>query len=165
MDFTKLCFYEEISPKSGQDYFNECVSDIATVTVFYNEEGFTLQKTMSSLRLQQLSKGVEHNLLLVGDGLEQMASTMADILGQIFDPITLPITVEEWPSWANVCVVNLPCSKTFWPCGRISLILKKHNQGKWNSHEWHLKSFVKDGRFCFLTIYYSIHNFVDYSKF
>ena len=95
MDNEKICFYEETSPKNGQDYFNECVSDIATVTVFYNEEGFTLKKTLSSLRLQQLSKGVDHNLLLVGDGLKQMAPTMRDLLGQIFDPIMLPFTIEQ----------------------------------------------------------------------
>ena len=66
-----ISFYEEISPINGKDYFYKSISNIATVTVFYNEEGFMLQKTLSSLRLQQMPKVDDHNLLLVGDGLRR----------------------------------------------------------------------------------------------
>ena len=105
MDSSSFSFYEEISPINGKDYFNKSSSNIATVTVFYNEEGFTLEKTLSSLRLQQMPKeDVDHDLLLVGDGLKQMTPSMSDILEQIFDPIILPVRLQDWPCLANVCV-------------------------------------------------------------
>ena len=56
MDSSSFSFFEEISPINGKDYFHKSISNIATVTVFYNEEGFTLEKTLSSLRLQQMPK-------------------------------------------------------------------------------------------------------------
>ena len=35
--------------------------------------------------------------------------------------------------------------------GNFSLVLKKQNRGKWNSHEWHMKSFTRHSDYCFLT--------------
>ena len=35
--------------------------------------------------------------------------------------------------------------------GNLSLVLKRYNRGKWNSHEWHMKSFARHSDYCFLT--------------
>ena len=115
---------------------------MSTVTVFYNEDGFTMDKTLTSLRLQQDEEYWTNDLLLVGDGLEQMSRSMATYLKQIFFPVFLPTELIDWPDWANTCIVNMVPNDTLWPHGKISLVLKKQNKGKWNSHEWHLKRFA-----------------------
>ena len=152
-------FYKETTPLPSVDYFstwNEqgvriAPSRIATVTVFYNEDGFTLEKTMRCLNAQQDIGQYGHDLLLVGDGLEQMSSSMSEYLQRVFNTDSLPTTIEHWPDWANTCVVKLGPNKDYWTHGRVCLVLKKYNKGKWNSHEWHMRSFANDSEFCFLT--------------
>merc|ERR1712223_1728797 len=106
---------------------------------------------MNNLSLQQDMAKFGHDILLVGDGLEQMSLSMAKYLNQIFNPVSLPTENEDWPDWANTCILNMAPNNLYWPNGKISLVLKKINRGKWNSHEWHMKSFAKDAKFCFLT--------------
>ena len=115
-------------------------SSIATAVVFFNEEGFAMEKTIKSLQRQHKIEKEGHDLLLVGDGMKHMTSSMGTFLQSIFPQA--PIHLKDWPDWANICIVNR-ISGVNWTQGRISLVLKKTNLRKWNSHEWHLRSFAK----------------------
>ena len=152
-------FCKETTPLTSVDYFSITGEDgnqlaparIATVTVFYNEDGFTLENTMRCLNFQQDIDAYGQDLLLVGDGLEQMSSSMAEYLSKIFKTETIPLSFEAWPEWANTCIVKMGPDMDLWRHGRVCLVLKKYNKGKWNSHEWHMRSFANDAEFCFLT--------------
>ena len=80
--------------------------------------------------------------------MKHMTSSMDTFLQSIFPQA--PIHLKDWPDWANTCIVN-SISRVNWTQGRISLVLKKTNLRKWNSHEWHLRSFAKQSHYCFLT--------------
>ena len=152
-------FYKEVTPLPSLDYFSTVCeagneqpsSQIATVTVFYNEDGYTMEKTLKSLDCQQSVSTLGHDLLIVGDGLQQMSSTMAQYLSKVFQGVTLPTSIDEWPGWANTCIAKIGRHIDYWRHGRLCLVLKKSNKGKWNSHEWHMRSFAKDAKYCFLT--------------
>ena len=139
----EINFFEEIVPKHNIEYFKfnrqiegkSYPSSIATAVVFFNEEGFAMEKTIKSLERQQKIEEEGQDLLLVGDGMKHMTSSMATFLKSIFPQA--PIHLKDWPDWANTCIVN-SISRVNWTQGRISLVLKKTNLRKWNSHEWHL---------------------------
>ena len=146
-------FLVETIPQPSREYFavldkrgNKVRSSkIATVTVFYNEDGFALDNTMKCLDLQQDIDTLGQDLLLVGDGITQMSPSMAQQLSTLFSTETLPIHIEDWPEWANTCIVT-----NSWRHGRLRLVLKKI-KWKWNSHEWHMRSFANDAEFSLLT--------------
>ena len=148
MDEDEISFFEEIVPKHNIEYFRFkrrtedkfYPSSIATAVVFFNEEGFAMEKTIKSLQRQHKIEKEGHDLLLVGDGMKHMTSSMGTFLQSIFPQA--PIHLKDWPDWANICIVNR-ISGVNWTQGRISLVLKKTNLRKWNSHEWHLRSFAK----------------------
>ena len=81
---SQIQFYEEATPDGEKDYFDKKNKvqrflnqiTIATVTVFYNEESYTLESTLKSLSSQLCNEVLQHDLLLVGDGLEQMSTSM-----------------------------------------------------------------------------------------
>ena len=65
-----------------------------------------MEKTLKSLDCQQRVSTLGHDLLIVGDGLQQMSSTMAQYLSKVFQGVTLPTSIDEWPGWANTCIAN-----------------------------------------------------------
>ena len=91
---------------------------MATVVVFYNEEGYALEKTLKCLSLQLSNQRLHHDLLLVGDGLEQMSTSMGDYLQKLFCPQTIPMDEDCWPLNGNTCVVNANSDHNFWPHGK-----------------------------------------------
>ena len=88
----KAHFYQETTPQPSVDYFTPLdehgekmsPSKIATVTVFYNEGGHAMEKTMKCLNVQQNVQEYGHDLLLVGDGLQHMTASMADYLKKVY---------------------------------------------------------------------------------
>ena len=91
---------------------------MATVVVFYNEEGYALEKTLKCLSLQLSNQRLHHDLLLVGDGLEQMSTSMGDYLQKLFYPQTIPMDEDCWPLNGNTCVVNANSDHNLWPHGK-----------------------------------------------
>ncbi len=99
MSINRADFYQETTPQPSVDYFvisdghgNEIPpSKIATVTVFYNEDGYTMEKTIRSLNMQQDVQQYGNDLLLVGDGLQQMTSSMAEYLNKVYIPLIIKI--------------------------------------------------------------------------
>ena len=93
-------------------------ASVATVVVFYNEESYALEKTLKSLSLQLSNYMLDHDLLLIGDGLEQMSTSMGAYLQKLFYPQTIPMDEDCWPLNGNTCVVNNNSDHNFWPHGK-----------------------------------------------
>ena len=87
------------------------------MVVFYNEEGYALKKTLKCLSLQSSNQRLNHDLLLVGDGLEQMSTSMAACLQSLFKPQTIPIKEDDWPLNGSTCIVNAESDHS-WPHGK-----------------------------------------------
>ena len=107
----KVCWIVQPSPLVNK-------ASVATLVVIYNEESYTLEKTLKSLSLQLSNQKLDHDLLLVGDGLEQMSTSMGAYLQKLFYPQTIPMDEDCWPLNENTCIVNAHSDHNFWPHGR-----------------------------------------------
>ena len=107
----KVCWIVQPSPLVNK-------ASVATLVVFYNEESYALEKTLKSLSLQLSNQMLDHDLLLVGDGLEQMSTSMGAYLQKLFYPQTIPMDEDCWPLNGNTCVVNANSDHNFWPHGK-----------------------------------------------
>ena len=155
MDEDEINFFQEIVPKHNIEYFKFkrkmegmlYPSSIATAVVFFNEEGFAMEKTIKSLQRQQKIEKEGQDLLLVGDGMKHMTSSMATFLQSIFPQA--PVHLKEWPDWANTCIVN-SISRVIWTQGRLSLVLKKRNLRRAAEETEKMQTFQRSPRPCCL---------------
>ena len=130
---------------------------VAALICVYNEEWYSLQRSLESLAAIPDKKGnfdqsivanaVSMDVAIVIDGVEMLKPCMRDFLHQLFGP-NIPVDVDKqgraigWQKSelkpTETCVVN----KRTHGGHLLSLILKKHNQKKINSHEWGFRAFT-----------------------
>ena len=135
-------------------------ADVATVICVYNEEWYSLQRTLESLAVIPNKKGqfeqitvsnaMPMDVAVVIDGVEMLKPCMREYLQEIFGP-DIPVDVDKegktvaWPETeedgrlkpSEICIVN----KKTHGGHLLSLILKRYNQKKINSHEWGFRAF------------------------
>ena len=107
---SNITFYAETSPEPSEDYFFTVDYDgkkiqpskIATVTVFYNEEGYTMEKTMRCLNNQQNISNYGQDLLMVGDGVELMSESMTEYLQKVVvDVISTKFGMKDFSNFGK----------------------------------------------------------------
>ena len=131
---------------------------VAVLICVFNEEWYSLQRCLESLAAIPNKKGdfdpsiianvVAMDIAIVIDGVEMLKPCMRDYLHQLFGP-DIPMDVDKQGKavgWhknevkpTETCVVN----KRTHSGHLLSLILKKHNQKKINSHEWGFRAFAQ----------------------
>jgi cellulose synthase/poly-beta-1,6-N-acetylglucosamine synthase-like glycosyltransferase len=114
----------------------------------YNESAYTIKKTLYSLN-QQFQNG-SLDVLIVCDGEEQMSTSVKDWIPQLFPGAR---AIKDWPVDAETHIVTVIRSSEFISnLGSVSLLIKRQNRKKPNSHEWFFGAFVMNGpRYCFTT--------------
>ena len=134
---------------------------VAALICVYNEEWYSLQRSLESLAAIPGRNGdfdktivghaVAMDIAIVIDGVEMLKPCMRDYLHQLFGP-DIPVDVDKQGKavgWlksefkpSETCVIN---KRTH--CGHLlSLILKKNNQKKINSHEWGFRAFAQTSK-------------------
>ncbi len=141
---------------------------VAAVITVYNEEASTIKKTMWSLNQQfQGESAATLDVMLVCDGIERMSDSVTKLLIQMFPEVCLDANL--WPADAETQLVSV-CPKS-WGKGQqdikkpteleneymgnlgvATLVIKRNNRKKPNSHEWHFCAFALGGpTYCFTT--------------
>ena len=137
-------------------------TDVAVVICVYNEEWYSLQRSLESLAVIPNKNGefdptivkyaIPLDVALVIDGVEMLKPCMREYLHQLFGA-GIPVDVDSqskasgWPNCtengeikpSETCVTNKETIN-----GHLfSLILKRHNHKKINSHEWGFMAFAQ----------------------
>ena len=130
---------------------------MAALLCVYNEEWYSLQRSLESLAVIPNKNGafdqtivansVAMDIAVVIDGVEMLKPCMRDYLHKLFGP-DIPVDVDKegktvgWQTRElkaqEICIVN----KRTHGGHLLSLILKRHNQKKINSHEWCFRAFA-----------------------
>ena len=135
-------------------------ADVATLICAYNEEWYALQRSLESLAVIPsknslfepaiCSNAMSMDVAVAIDGVEMLKPCMREYLKEIFGP-DIPVDVDKegnalaWPEIkedgmlkpSEICIVNRRTHRGH----LLSLILKRHNQKKINSHEWGFRAF------------------------
>jgi len=123
----------------------------------FNEDANALERTLDSLRSQILPAQHVMEVLVIMDGIEKMSESMRVYIQSIFglsicmadddDSGTTKDPFKILPSAATVIVEPVDDrveDEDRYGFGSISLVLKKYNQRKVNSHMWWLGGHAKD---------------------
>jgi cellulose synthase/poly-beta-1,6-N-acetylglucosamine synthase-like glycosyltransferase len=123
----------------------------------FNEDAEALKRTLKSLRAQTLPEQHVLEVLVVIDGIEKMSESMRVYIQSIFG-LSICIADADDSGKTQDPFKRLPFAETVIVeplndmvedmyragFGSISLVLKKHNQRKVNSHMWWLGGHAKD---------------------
>jgi len=124
----------------------------------FTEESSSLERTLKSLQSQELPSGVVCEILIVMDGIEKMSQSMRAYVDSLFG---LSLYDDEQPlNQNNNIFQQLPEAETIVVesfnnkshnqdkhedgRGGMSLILKRNNRRKVNSHMWWLAGHAND---------------------
>jgi cellulose synthase/poly-beta-1,6-N-acetylglucosamine synthase-like glycosyltransferase len=119
----------------------------------FNEDANALERTLESLRAQILPEQHVMEVLVVMDGIEKMSESMRAYIQYIYGlSICMPDgktqdPFKRLPSAETIIVEpynDQIADKDRCGFGSISLVLKKNNQRKVNSHMWWLGGHAKD---------------------
>jgi cellulose synthase/poly-beta-1,6-N-acetylglucosamine synthase-like glycosyltransferase len=123
----------------------------------FNEDAKALQRTLESLRAQILPEHHVMEVLVVMDGIEKMSESMRVYVQSTFG-LSICVADDDDSGKTQDPFKRLPSAETviveplddraedndWYGFGSISLILKKNNQRKVNSHMWWLGGHAKD---------------------
>ena len=120
----------------------------------FTEEASTLVRTLRSLKSQKLPSGVVFEILIVVDGIEKMSESMRAFVTKSFN---LGVSNDEQPDDLHKNIFQqFPKAETIivepfksndddkLGSGGLSLVLKRNNRRKVNSHMWWLAAHAKD---------------------
>lgn len=130
-------FFQEARPVSGTQYFPVHPEAKACVVIcLYNEVGPDLERTIQSLA----NSACTLNVCVVADGLPKISGSMKQYLQQKFK-LTDPALLKDGPPWGHNDQIFVSHPVTRGEHGsKFSVLLKRHNMKKINSHEWFFRA-------------------------
>ena len=124
-------FYEEARPVRGVRYFLASTgASTACVVCLYNEEGPELSRTISTVAASWI------DMIIVADGLEKLSASMREFLCDTFRLSPEIFYHEKSSSVWGAADQTFVSNPTELYGGRVTLLLKRFNHKKINSHEW-----------------------------
>lgn len=142
--------FEEKEPREDQAYFpflqakssSSACRIISVCIPCYNEDACSLKRTMNSLQNQKLPKNIKLEVFLAMDGTSQIHQSMRAYLGELFG-ISLTEGHNENPfvsfPHANTIVVESESQEVDFAKLHCTLLIKRVNERKVNSHLWWLR--------------------------
>ena len=160
---TSFKYYKDhYVPKDGQKYyanhrFDKRKSVVAVVFPFFNEEYYELERSLISMYKQELecerNLRTEYHCVAIMDGWSKASDSMKDYISMLFP------SKQNWPRKLitskgnvgtlilqkvdeknNVVRVKLNDEVSI----RLTIVIKKDNRRKANSHEWFFRTFVDE---------------------
>ena len=124
----------------GVAYFPASPADTAVVICLYNEIGPELSRTINSLA----DSGVQLDCVIVADGLAKLSESMSRFLTKMFllEAPVLDVSSHLWGTSQQIFISNPivlgSSGSTF------SVLLKRFNHKKINTHEWFFRAHCPD---------------------
>ena len=141
-DSTAKMFFPVLSSRYGKFKMgsaNPQKAPISLITPCYNEESFSLDRTLRSLREQVLSPGLRLEVVVVMDGFAKISESMKSYLKEIF-LVDVDI-LNRIPEYINTVIVEPEYEGNLSELQLgLSLVVKRHNKGKVDSQRWWLGS-------------------------
>jgi cellulose synthase/poly-beta-1,6-N-acetylglucosamine synthase-like glycosyltransferase len=136
-------FFAEARPVAGKKYFPRADSGVrgAVLICLYNEEATDLSRTLESLAV-----GAPLDIVVVADGLDKLSRSIREYFLSFFglDEAILEDSTYDQKSHLDGTVHHQVFISNRIPVGqegtRVSVLLKRNNQKKINSHEWFFKA-------------------------
>jgi cellulose synthase/poly-beta-1,6-N-acetylglucosamine synthase-like glycosyltransferase len=160
MESSHTAFYEHARPQANVNYFHNRSGMVAAFIAAYNEDAYLLDKTLHALNRQTIpnidtsnsqSSGTTMDILIVCDGIGKMSDSMKQYITKVWGSGVIT-KVESWPKNAQVVISSISgCDTEFTNIGCLSILVKRNNLKKTNSHEWHLRSFISGSKYTFMT--------------
>jgi hypothetical protein len=142
---TSGTFFQEARPVVGTTYFPAppASTQTAVVVCLYNEVGPELARTIDSLA----ASGCPLDVVVVADGLAKLSASMQRYLGETFQLDGAPGLLQAGRVWGarDQIFVSRPISLGG-SGSRFTLLLKRFNHKKINTHEWFFRAHCPDTR-------------------
>ena len=113
---------------------------LAAVICVYNEEDYMLQRSLNSLQLLEPTPLVLLDVMISVDGIAAMHPSLKMLLKHMFGA-SIPVEETQWQALANPNQQTYVTNRMTPGGGLLSLLLKRNNRKKVNSHEWFFRSF------------------------
>ena len=113
---------------------------LAAVICIYNEEDYMLQRSVNALQLLEPTPLVLLDVMICVDGIAAMHPSLKVLLRHMFGA-SIPVEESQWRALADPNQETFVANRMTPGGGLLSLLLKRNNHKKVNSHEWFFRSF------------------------